>query len=400
MKIKCLTIVFLVISHTAYCCSMFKMTHKGKTIVGNNEDWVSPNAEIWFEPKIQDQYGVAYVGFINRFPQGAMNEAGLVFDGFATPEIPVAKQQGKIEKPVREIVQHVMSNFSNVRQVKDYLSIIDMSFLTSSVMMFVDKTGEYLLVEGGALTLGKQNYYIQSNFNPTKNTVEEDKKKLDYYMNGITFLKTHQPNGTAGFCSSVMDQMHVKDTQYTNVYDLNKGTIQLFFHHDFNNSIEINLKEELKKGVHSYVMAELFPATAEGVVFYKKYNNPNDPADYLKNLWTKGTAGKTKEEIERFKSTSGMAWLSNYIGYEWMRDKKDVNGAKKIFTFATEMYPDDANLFDSLGEACWADKDYNAAISNYGKSLSLNPKNLNAIDMLVKIKQEMENKIEKTIENR
>lgn len=390
MKIRLLTIFLLVLGHTAYCCSMFKMTHKGKTIVGNNEDWVSPNAEIWFEPKMQNSYGVAYVGFINRFPQGAMNEAGLVFDGFATPEMPVAKQAGKIEMPVKEIVRQVMSHFHTVHQVKDYLSAIDMSFLTSSVMMFVDKTGEYLLVEGGALTLGKQEYYIQSNFNLTKSTVEEDRKKLDYYMKGISFLASNQPTGTAAFCSSVMDQMHVKDTQYTNIYDLNKGTIQLFLHHDFGHSVEINLKDELKKGAHSYMMAELFPESAEGVAFYKKYNNPNDPAGYIRELWTKGTAGKSRDEIEKYRSASGLAWLSNYIGYEWMRDKKQVNGAIKIFTFATEMYPGDANLFDSLGEAYWVAKDYNAAILNYGKSLSLNPKNLNAIDMLVKIKQAME----------
>lgn len=390
MKIKVLLFIFLFLSHTFYGCSMFKMTHKGKTIVGNNEDWVSPNAEIWFEPKIQDQYGVAYVGFINRFPQGAMNEAGLVFDGFATPEIPVPKQEGKIQKPVRDIVHYVMGNFSTVQQVKEYLSTIDMSFLTSSVMMFVDKTGAYLLVEGGALVLGNQEYYIQSNFNPTKNTVEEDKKKLDYYMKGVNFLKTNQPNGTPAFCSSVMDQMHVKDTQYTNIYNLNKGTIQLFLHHDFSNSVEINLEKELEKGVHSYMMADLFPASSEGVTFYKKYNDADNPEGYLKDIWAKETAGKTKEEIEKYKSTSGLAWLSNYIGYEWMRDKKEVPAAVKIFTFATEIYPENANLFDSLGEAYWNAKDYKSAIVNYGKSLSLNPENLDAIDRLVKIKQEVE----------
>ncbi|MFP8894119.1 MULTISPECIES: hypothetical protein [Chryseobacterium] len=390
MKIKVLTLFLLFLSHAFYGCSMFKMTHKGKTIVGNNEDWVSPNAEIWFEPKQQDKYGVAYVGFINRFPQGAMNEAGLVFDGFATPEISVPKQEGKIQKPVRDIVHYVMANFNTVHQVKDYLFTVDMSFLTSSVMMFVDKTGEYLLVEGGALVLGNQEYYIQSNFNPTKSTVDEDKKKLDYYMKGVSFLKARKPDGTPAFCSSVMDQMQVKDTQYTNIYDLNKGTIQLFLHHDFSQSVEINLEEELKKDTHSYMMADLFPATSEGVLFYKKYNNADNPAGYLQDIWAKGTAGKTKEEIENYKATSGLAWLSNYIGYEWMRDKKQIGAAIKIFTFATEMYPENANLFDSLGEAYWMAKDYKAAIMNYGKSLSLNPKNLDAIDMLMKIKQEQE----------
>ncbi|MEF9478927.1 hypothetical protein OWR28_15470 [Chryseobacterium sp. 1B4] len=70
--------------------------------------------------------------------------------------------------------------------------------------------------------------------------------------------------------------------------------------------------------------------------------------------------------------------------------QKQIGAAIKIFTFATEMYPENANLFDSLGEAYWMAKDYKAAIMNYGKSLSLNPNNTDAIDMLMKIKQEQE----------
>lgn len=396
VKYKALLACLLLICHSGYSCSMFKITENGRTIVGNNEDWVSPNSEIWFEPGNELQHGVAYVGFINRFPQGAMNEAGLVFDGFATDFYPVKNTEGKTQKSAEEVIQYTMRNLSSVHQVKDYLSKIDLSFLSSSVLMFVDKSGEYLLVEGDILILGKEAYYVQSNFIPSKNTVEEDKRKLEYFQNGVELLKRSKPKGSEDYCTLVMEKMQHRDTQYTSIYDLDKGTIKLYNYHNYSNDVEFNLKAELKKGAHSYAIPELFPESTEGVIRYRKYNDVNNPTIYLKEIWEKGIKGKSKEEIEEFKSESGLAWLINYVGYEWLRDKKEVAGAIEIFKYGTEIYPSDANLYDSLGESYWIAKEFDSAIASYGKSLSLNPKNLNAVDMLVKIKKAIEEKSNKS----
>src|SRR3954470_24608498 len=68
-----------------YACSMCKITMNGKTVVGNNEDWWNPNSQIQFEPAQKGKYGYMCVGFDDNFAQGAVNEAGLMFDGFAMP---------------------------------------------------------------------------------------------------------------------------------------------------------------------------------------------------------------------------------------------------------------------------------------------------------------------------
>jgi predicted TPR repeat methyltransferase len=44
----------------------------------------------------------------------------------------------------------------------------------------------------------------------------------------------------------------------------------------------------------------------------------------------------------------------------------------------TQLYPTDANLFDSLAEAEERNHDAPAAISHYQRSLELNPQNANA----------------------
>lgn len=49
------------------------------------------------------------------------------------------------------------------------------------------------------------------------------------------------------------------------------------------------------------------------------------------------------------------------------------------------MFPNGANTYDSLGEAYLRNNDRDLAIKNYKKSLELNPKNANAIEVLKKL---------------
>ncbi|WP_044219488.1 hypothetical protein [Chitinophaga pinensis] len=49
---------------------MFKITLHDKTMAGNNEDAWKINSKIWFEKGADSQYGAAYVGHSDLFPQG------------------------------------------------------------------------------------------------------------------------------------------------------------------------------------------------------------------------------------------------------------------------------------------------------------------------------------------
>ena len=83
-------------------CSMYKLTQNGKTIVGNNEDFLSPNGQFWYESGSKGHYGVLYMGFLNNFAQGAINEKGLMFDGFFQPFLEVKNTEGKTDTPIAD----------------------------------------------------------------------------------------------------------------------------------------------------------------------------------------------------------------------------------------------------------------------------------------------------------
>lgn len=77
--------------------------------------------------------------------------------------------------------------------------------------------------------------------------------------------------------------------------------------------------------------------------------------------------------------------INNYA-YRLLRAKEEEK-ALIIFKFITNEFPEDANAYDSLGEAYFVVEDFQNALFNYKKSLELNPKNQNAKNYIKKIEQ-------------
>jgi len=83
-------------------------------------------------------------------------------------------------------------------------------------------------------------------------------------------------------------------------------------------------------------------------------------------------------------------WTLNMIGYDLIK-KKETKKAIEMFEFAIEQSPKNANLFDSLGEAYFIEKEYKKALISYNKSVELNPNNDKAKANIEKINKILKN---------
>lgn len=384
LSIITIAISILLFSNTSYACSMYKITQGGKTIVGNNEDWLVANSEIWFTPKGNELYGVMNVGFDNDFAQGAINEAGLMFDGFAMPYLKVKNTIGKRKVPLAELIAPIMHNYSTVKEVKAHLSKINLSILDKSMLVFVDSNGDYLIVEGEALILGNNAEKSFSNFYPSQ-TPNPEKVNIGFYQNGLKHLKTTESEASLDYCSSVMNNFQQFVTQYTTIYDLQERKIRLHHYQDFENFIELDLVEELKKGAHKLSIPDLFPKNTKGYQYYETYNDAEAVVEYYKTLWKNGIGEKDGKPMKL--PEAGMTQILNVIAGDWIITKKDYKGAITIFQLLVELFPESHKGYDNLGYAYLKDTNYEQAILNYNKSLALNPKNKMAKKMIRKIRK-------------
>ena len=76
----------------------------------------------------------------------------------------------------------------------------------------------------------------------------------------------------------------------------------------------------------------------------------------------------------------------NDLGYSLLQQKK-VAEAITVFKVNVDLYPQSANVYDSLAEAYMTNGEKQLAIANYKKSVELNPQNTNAVGMLKKLER-------------
>jgi len=375
------------------CCSMFKVTMYGKTMVGNNEDYWNPNTRIWFEQGKNGEYGAAYVGYDNFYPQGGMNQAGLVFDGFSEDYKAISDTLGK--KSLRiDFLKDILKTCANVDDVKRYFSQYNLSGLETSMFLFIDKTGKYLVVEGDSLIIGNKPSYVLSNFYPSQ-VKNEDEIDIPIYQKGRKLLENHRDT-SINFCSSVMDTMHQeKDwgggTMYTTIYDLKEGNIYLYFFHDYTHVVKYHLDQELKKSDYSLVIPELFPENKKGHDFINNYNDISNELslfkedDLLNDSIRFNYVATTlfRKNIKLIRTFSGRI---NEIGEMWM-DKKNYSAAILVFKINVRLSPQSWNALNVLADAYMKNKQNALALTNYEKSVELNADNLRGKEQIEQLKK-------------
>lgn len=271
-------------SWNGFACSGYKVTIGNKTLFGSNEDAWRTTPHIWFEKgRGNDHYGAAFTG--SRYdgengyaPQSGMNEMGLAFERLSSYH-PIAKNfpnRKTITNPTKYL-KDILHMCKTVEEVKKYIQKYDHSYFIGDVFIYVDKSGKYLIVEPYKLTIGIDPAYVISNFCPSI-TSKYDANQLERYRNGRAFLRNNIDT-TLEFCAALSDTMHVcrkkigDGTLLTSIWDLNNGTVNLYFYHQYKTTVQFNIHEELKKGDRIIAIDTLFLSNSE----FEKLRNYKTP---------------------------------------------------------------------------------------------------------------------------
>lgn len=265
---------------------MYKVTLGNKTVVGCNQDAWRTTTKIWFKnARNSEEYGVCFTGSRqigpNQFaPQSGMNEAGLVFSRLVAyhPEqtLNLADKQPILngDKYLADLL-HICKT---VEDVKEYVEKYDRSVFLEEVLIYIDKSGDYLVVEPYKTLMGNDPSYVLSNFCPSITSNEDARKQLRF-KNGQEYLKANGIDTSHGFCRAMSDSMHVcrerngDGTLLTSIWDTQKGLVNLYFYHNYDTTIQFNVQEELAAGDHQVSIPELFPENAD----FKKYLDYKTP---------------------------------------------------------------------------------------------------------------------------
>lgn len=369
-------------SNYSFCCSLIKITQNGKTIVANNEDGPFPNEKISIEPGENGKFGVIYFGndddligstkSSNFFPQGGVNEAGLMFDYFSVNSVTCSDT---IKKPpiANDLVKQIMENCTTVNQVREIFE--KYNTCNYGIAFFTDKKGDYLIIDYGRIIQGNKSNFVQTNFHVW------EKSNCRRYDTAYAMINNSY-KFSVGFCKRVANAMHQEwsmgGTQYTYIADLNKGFVYLYYYHDFKKVKIFNIREELKKGKRVLYIPDLFPDNVKGWENVNAFNANKAIIERLADFSVISNSYKLKEIQDSISTVSkDKRFEGSYIsslelfslilcnaGNFWY-DKGNYDYASEVYSLTKKIYPFSWGSYYNLGNLYKKQKEYNQALENF-----------------------------------
>ena len=261
MKTKVIIIVLLSVLFTGihvYSCTIFYVVKGNKVFAGSNEDWKDPYSKMWFYPPENNKHGWIKFGWGSGFPQGGMNDQGVFWDASAGPYLAMPLSEANKEVYSGVLMQKVIEECANIEEVLGIFSEYYCGDQYRAQYLVGDSSGNSIIVEGDNIINIAGNYQILTNFYHShpdlggypcwRYETANDMLSINYDL-------------TAYFIGSILDATHQNGsypTQYSNIYDLNNCLIYLFYYHNFEEFIKIDLIKELNKGYRSFDIPDLF----------------------------------------------------------------------------------------------------------------------------------------------
>jgi len=247
-----LTLLLLLVSpFRADACTIFSMVEGDKVYVGNNEDWYIPHPRYRILPGNEGTYGRIIFSYANNWGQGGMNEKGLFFDWILQPG---ASSNWK-EDPAKEnlygnLSEKILAECASVEEALKYYEAYNEPIFETSYIALIDTSGETVFVswEEGGLEITRCKGICISGYGGEK--IVEAHKGMTGPMDKSKMVRLLDAGHQVGEFP----------TLYSNVYDLKKGQVHLFYYHNYQEEVVLDLQEELKKGAQTVELADIFSA--------------------------------------------------------------------------------------------------------------------------------------------
>jgi hypothetical protein len=253
----------------AEACTILTATQDDIVLFGNNEDYSNPDTYCWVVPSQNGTYGGVYFGFDNFWPQGGVNEMGLAFDINALPEAPLNPHP---ELPALDDYEGyiALQNCATVDEAIELLGKYDWGEAIRGQIHLADAKGDAVVISAGPdreLSFTRKEagagVFISTNFNVAF-TPDDERGGLCWRYDKVVelFEMGSDEDLTVDFVRDVLDAAHVEgaysNTLYSNVFDLRRGVIYVYYFHQYDEVVRLNVADEIASNAEPVPLRNLF----------------------------------------------------------------------------------------------------------------------------------------------
>lgn len=276
---KAIIVLFLVAvfilnsTGVAAACTVFTVSEDGVVLFGNNEDYINvifanPDTYYWVEPVQDGYYGGVYFGFENFWPQGGINEKGLSFDINSLPETAMI-DHSELPYPDAYDGYSILRNCATVDEAIAHVQQFNWGPAMWRQIHVADATGDAVVIgpgPDGELSFTRKGtgngYLISTNFNVADPAGQESEcqryQKADELLKKVGVSEQLTPE----YVKQVLDATHQEsadiNTLYSTIYDLKRGIILIYYFHQFEEVVELSVKDLLDHKPEPVQLSSLF----------------------------------------------------------------------------------------------------------------------------------------------
>lgn len=285
-----LLLAVLMPSGSPDACTIFHMCKNGAIVGGANEDWKDPNTRMWFYPADSSRHGWVKFGFDSGFPQAGMNEYGLYWDGTANPWLAMPEAEASKTFLDGPIMEKVITTCRNVDEADEVFRHYYCQDQYRAQYLLGDSAGYSMIVEGDNIRYGQEGWQVLTNFYQSQPGLggypcwrfEKACEIIDTSSKASPLL--------ASYILSATHQEGNYPTQYSIVFLPRQGQFLLFYYHNYQEYLFVNLAEELARTEYSCPI----PAIFSRMMPLSPVDGSMQPADSLTISW-RGLPGSTYE---------------------------------------------------------------------------------------------------------
>jgi hypothetical protein len=254
-------------------CSVFTIAKDGQVFFGGNDDYIEPDSYYWVDPGDGTHYGVIWIGRPDNVQQG-VNEMGLAYDANGLPRVSVNphNERQTVSGSYTSYPIHIMHECATVEEVIDWVKTHQWHSFMHDQMQFADATGDAVIISAGkdkeVVYTRKEKgdgFIISTNFNVANPVNGFGYPCWRYEMaEGMltTLLNREQTIGVEDV-RGVLDAIHQEGINSWTVgsilADLSNGIVYLYYFHQFDRPVLINVEDELDNPREAGPLSQLFP---------------------------------------------------------------------------------------------------------------------------------------------
>jgi len=178
-----------------------------------------------------------------------MNDQGLCLDGNGLPSVPMNAHTGREQLYINTLMQ-ILIECRNVSEVINWFQTHYLGFIWNSQIHIADAAGDAVVVsvadrEFFFTNKSSTHYLVSTNFNLADHN--NGYYPCVRYNTATTMLGqiTSEEDLIVDACRDILDAVHMDATKYSNIFDPVNQKIYLYYEHNFNQRVSLDLSSEL-----------------------------------------------------------------------------------------------------------------------------------------------------------